>query len=441
VALDATRATLGAVTVTGGTLSVRGARRDPRLVRIGAEPVLVGRNPSCHLVVDDGGVSAVHAEFVATDRGVRTRDLGSRNGTWIGEARIVEAYLTGRTSVWLGDVELRFECEAPRRVAPGKTRSMGGMLGATPAMRAVFDRIERVAASDLTVLIQGETGTGKELAATMLHEQSGRRGPLVVVDCGAIPASLAESVLFGHERGAFTGAHEARASPFVEAKGGTVFLDELGELPVELQPKLLRVLAERRIKAVGAAAYRSVDVRVVAATRRDLLRAVNDGSFRADLYFRVAQMRLELPPLRERAADIPLLVRSMLAARGVEHADRRVSGPCMERLMRHDWPGNVRELESAVAAAVATGDERGPLDIASHLTSLQGDKASRHPSGESFHEAKRAALDRFEREYFAPLVAAAGGKIAEVARLARLERAHVRRYLARHGLSPRARKR
>src|SRR5207237_1190689 len=223
----------------------------------------------------------------------------------------------------------------------------GPLVGTSPLMRAVFDKLKKAAPTELTCLITGETGSGKELVAQAIHMGSARANkPFVVVDCGAIPATLAESALFGHERGAFTGAVDKRISPFVEADGGTIFLDELGELPVDVQPKLLRALAEQRIKSVGSNSYRPVNVRVIAATRRDLVREVNAGTFRSDLYFRVAQLRIELPALRERTEDIPALVRKMITDLGDPTAYSRITNDSLERLMRHDWPGNVRELRN-----------------------------------------------------------------------------------------------
>ena len=227
-------------------------------------------------------------------------------------------------------------------------------------MRGVFERLKKAAPTDLTVLVTGETGTGKELVAQAIHEASSRaHKPFVVVDCGAIPATLAESALFGHERGSFTGAVDKRISPFVEADGGTIFLDELGELPLDVQPKLLRALAEQRIKSVGSNSYRPVNVRVIAATRRDLVREVNAGTFRSDLYFRVAQLKVELPSLRQRLEDIPVLVRRMIEDLGDKDSYGRITNDSLERLMRHDWPGNVRELRNVVAVALAFTKE-GP---------------------------------------------------------------------------------
>jgi DNA-binding NtrC family response regulator len=295
------------------------------------------------------------------------------------------------------------------------------------------------------VLITGETGTGKELVAHAIHLASARaKKPFVVVDCGSIPPTLAEATLFGHERGAFTGAVDKRLSPFQEADGGTIFLDELGELPIDVQPKLLRALAERRIKSVGSNSYREVDVRVLAATRRDLVRAVNSGGFRSDLYFRVAQVKIELPALRQRLEDIPVLVRRMLKDLGDEAAYERVTNTTLERLMRHDWPGNVRELRNAVAVAHALAGEGEEIDVAAHLGAMTeaplagpiGNGGSFAGfKGRQFQDAKRDVLTRFERDYFAALSEESKGNVSEMARRAGMERAHVRAYLRRHGIS------
>ena len=208
-------------------------------------------------------VSAAHVELVATDTGVRLRDLGSRNGTVLGGHRVALAYLTAGASFTCGDTTLVFTPTKPEDIPLSRKSSFGRLVGSSPPMRRLFEHLRVLSKTELTVLILGETGTGKELVARAIHEASPRsEGPFVVVDCGAIPASLAESTLFGHERGAFTGAVTNRVSPFVEAHGGTLFLDELGELPLELQPKLLRVLAERRVRSIGGKSDAIIDVRV-----------------------------------------------------------------------------------------------------------------------------------------------------------------------------------
>ncbi len=421
----------------GGRLVYESAD-ETKEITIGPEPVVVGRDPACALVVPDSGISSMHAELVATARGVRLRDLGSKNGTWVGDLRIGEAYLTGSTSFWLARTELRFEQAKSEKVDLPEIDHFGPLFGTSAAMRDLFRRLQKGAPTDLTVLVQGETGTGKELVAQAVHHASARsNGPFVVVDCGSIAPTLAEATLFGHERGAFTGATTTRESPFVEATGGTIFLDELGELPLDVQPKLLRALAEKRVKRVGSNTYEPFDARVVAATRRDLEGAVNLGTFRSDLYFRLAQVRAFVPPLRQRLDDIPGLIRHILDQLGAKNAWRRVSRSTLDRLLRYDWPGNVRELRNAVAVALALAEEGEPLDIAGAL----GLKAAK-PKGKiveatairAYHDAKREALTQFERAYFKQLVDATNGNVAEISRRTGLQRTHVRKYLRLHGL-------
>jgi DNA-binding NtrC family response regulator len=373
-------------------------------------------------------------ELVATERGVRVRDLGSRNGTFLGDTRIGEVYLLRPTTITVGESVLEFAPTQPKQVALPEQAEFGPLVGSSAGMRAVFEKLAKAAPTDLTVLVTGETGTGKELVAQAIHQASARAGkPFVVVDCGSIPATLAEAALFGHERGAFTGAVDKRISPFIEADGGTIFLDELGELPLDVQPKLLRALAEQRVKSVGSNSYRSVNVRVIAATRRDLVREVNAGTFRSDLYFRVAQLRVELPALRQRLEDIPALVRRMMTDLGDKNAYNRITNDSIERLMRHDWPGNVRELRNVISVALACGKD-GPLDLAAHLAPLAQASESTPTRGRTFQDAKRDVLARFEREYFTALYAECNGNVSEIGRRAAMERAHVRGYLRRHGI-------
>jgi DNA-binding NtrC family response regulator len=432
--VDVTIVAKGRFEVRGGKLTVKQGTGNKPDLEIGPETMVVGRNEACDLVLDDKKVSAVHMELVATERGVRVRDLGSRNGTFVGDTRIGEVYLTKNTTILCGDSVLSFGPSTPEQVSVPEAAEFGPLVGSSPAMRSVFEKLRKAAPTDLTVLVLGETGCGKELVAQAIHQASSRSTkPFVVVDCGSIPASLAESALFGHERGSFTGAVDKRVSPFVEADGGTVFLDELGELPPDVQPKLLRALAEQRIKSVGSNSYRPVNVRVIAATRRDLTREVNAGNFRSDLYFRVAQLKVELPALRQRLEDIPALVRRMLRDIGDPGAYDRIPHESMERLMRHDWPGNVRELRNVVAVAHAFNKE-GPLDIAAYLSPLQSTAESTPTRGRTFQDAKRDVLARFEREYFVALYAECNGNVSEMGRRAAMERAHVRGYLRRHGI-------
>jgi DNA-binding NtrC family response regulator len=407
-------------------------------VVIGPEPTIVGRDPACQLVVNETGISAMHAELVATARGVRLRDLGSKNGTWVGDLRISEAFLTGTTTFSIGRTEMRFEAARVEKIDLPDIEQLGPLYGTSALMRDLFRRLQKGAPTELTILVQGETGTGKELVAQAVHDASPRKkGPFVVVDCGAIAPTLAEATLFGHERGAFTGASSARESPFVLANGGTIFLDELGELPLDVQPKLLRALAERRVKPVGSNTYKPFDARVIAATRRDLEASVNAGTFRSDLYFRLAQLRAFVPPLRQRLEDVPGLIKHILEQHGAKGAWRRVSRSTLDRLLRYDWPGNVRELRNAVAVSLALAEPGEPLDIAAAV----GLKAAK-PKGKvveasairAYHDAKRDALNQFELAYFKQLHDATNGNVAEISRRTGLQRTHVRKYLRLHGL-------
>ncbi len=414
--------------VRGGSFSVVGADDDAEALQVGPEPRIIGRKPGCHLVLADRKVSATHCEVVATDRGVRLRDLGSSNGTYVGDIRVVEALLDGAVVVRCGDTELEFRPGGVERVTVSKSEQLGPLVGGTPAMRALFGKLRVLAPTTVSVLVEGETGTGKELVAQAIHETSERaKGPFVIIDCAAIPPNLAESALFGHERGSFTGAERKRVSPFVEANGGTVFLDELGELPLDVQPKLLRVLAEQRVKSVGGDEYVPIDVRVVAATRRDLLHEINRGAFRDDLYIRIAQARVTMPALRERAEDIVPIVRHMMEQAGKGAAFKRVPVEAIDRLMRHDWPGNVRELRNVVTLALAYDRGTGAVPLADQIAAIgapsspRGARRHERTYGESKHE--------HDRVFFTALYKATEGNINEMSRRADIARETVRTYL------------
>jgi DNA-binding NtrC family response regulator len=441
MSIDTTMARGATLKIRGGRVSVPGTQSEQV---IDVDAIHVGRDPACHIVLEDPEVSAVHLELSAAEQGVRVRDLESLNGTFVGDLRVFEAYVTSKKLIRVGssviEVSADAECETP---LPESTR-FGPMVGVSSSMRSLFDRVHRAAQTELTVMILGETGTGKELVARAIHDASPRRDkPFVIVDCAAIPRSLAEATLLGHERGAFTGADRARSSPFVEANGGTVFLDELGELPLEVQPNLLRMLADRRVKPVGGSRYHDVDVRIIAATRQNLLAQVNAGSFRSDLYFRLAQVRVEVPALRDRKEDIPILLERIFEELGDKAAAERVPLESLERLMQHDFPGNVRELKNAttVAFALAGGDE--DIDVAQYvqeaLTELGGPAAVKWEKSSTvidpYHEAKRQALDEFERKYFERLVEVVPDNISEMSRLSGLSRLHVRKHLKRHDIA------
>jgi DNA-binding NtrC family response regulator len=426
---DATRARAVHWFVRGGVLRAPG--REP--IRVTVEPLLIGRDPSCAVVLDDPEVSSIHCEVVAEGPGVLVRDLGSRNGTFVNTVRIREGILTGPCVLSIGASQLSYEPLERERVEVPFEESFGPLIGASPRMRHLFRMLREVSPTDLSILITGETGTGKELVAQAVHEQSTRNsGPFVVVDCASIPGPLAESLLFGHEKGAFTGAIERRAGAFHDAHHGTIFLDELGELPIEIQPKLLRALSEKKVKRVGANHYESVDARVIAATRRDLGRNMNSGRFRSDLFFRIAQMRIELPPLRERREDIPLLAIHVAERIGRRERASEVVDLVTNTLAQHDWPGNVRELVNV--ASVAASLPRGAESIASMLP-LEGGGDVVAPTS-PFGEAKREAVSAFEQRYFSELVRATNGNVSEMARRAGMERHHVRAFLKKYSLSP-----
>jgi two-component system response regulator GlrR len=387
----------------------------------------IGSEPSNDLVIEDPTVSRFHCEIRIDARGARVRDLESKNGTNVDGVQVVEAYLHSGSVLTLGRTRLQLELAADRVALPlSKRTQLGPLVGASIAMRRAFALLERAATSEATVLLEGETGTGKEGAAEAIHQLSGRReGPFVVIDCAAIPPNLLESQLFGHERGSFTGATERHVGAFEEASSGTVFLDEIGELPVDLQPKLLRVLERREIRRVGSSKPVPVDVRVVAATHRDLRTGVNKGTFRADLYYRLAVVRVALPPLRSRLEDLPLLVERILETLGADaETVALLRTPEMTaHLAGCAWPGNVRELRNYLERCVVF---QQPLPLV--------DGAADEPAVDvwDYAEAKQRALAAFERRYVERLLARHQGKVAPAAAEAGLSDVYLYRLLRRH---------
>jgi DNA-binding NtrC family response regulator len=298
---------------------------------------------------------------------VRLRALAGATGSLVElSARLTRLGASGVLPETATEEQVQREVE---RVVAQAVRRSGGepwrrlLVGDSPAMERVTEMIRLVAARRATVLITGESGTGKEMAARALHEASGRAGEFIAVNCGAIPETLLESELFGHAKGAFTGSVASRAGRFELAQGGTVFLDEIGEMPVELQAKLLRVLQEREVQRLGSSETTKLDVRVIAATNADLVELVRMGKFREDLYYRLNVVPLEMPPLRQRAGDLPMLVRHFVEkiCRQEQLPAREAPRETMERLQRYAWPGNVRQLENAVETAIALCGEREVL--------------------------------------------------------------------------------
>jgi DNA-binding NtrC family response regulator len=403
-------------------------------VPIDVDPVVIGRDTNTQLVLADQEVSSIHCELRATNEGILVKDLGSTNGTFIGAVRVREVVVTTTCELTVGSSAVLIEPTAKHRVDVGFSERFGNLVGNAPKMRRVFGVLEKVSPTPLSVLILGETGTGKEVVAKAIHDSSPRKeGPFVVVDCGSIPPTLAESLLFGHEKGSFTGATERRKGALAEAHTGTLFLDELGELPLELQPKLLRALAERQVKRVGGNAFEPIDVRVLAATRRDLGAEMNAGRFRSDLFFRIAQVRVELPPLRERASDLPLLIEDICARVGRPQHATVVEQWISQRMGSYDWPGNVRELVNVASVAATLADTPNAIDDVLTIARETPGEASKL-AATAFSEAKRTAIASFERDYFTSLARGAKGNVSEMARQSGMERHHVRAYLRKYGI-------
>lgn len=411
------------------------------LIRIG------NRDDNDLVLTGDKTVSRYHAELHRDSRGVLLRDLDSTNGTYLDGHRVREVYLKPDTVFKIGNTPIRFEPTSEKlEIFPSRYEQFGELVGRSLKMREVFGILEKIAPTDVTVLIEAETGTGKELVARAIHDFSRRaKKAFIVFDCGAVPESLIESELFGHEKGSFTGAVASRPGVFEAADGGTLFLDEIGELPIELQPKLLRALESREVRRVGSNATKKIDVRVVAATNRELREEVKAQRFREDLFYRLAVVQIGLPPIRERLDDISLLVKHFLkripSNRMPDGTTLKVSAMTDEvrdRLESYDWPGNVRELYNAVerACSFAEGHEITLSDLPDQLrgartVAIQGVQLSQ---GLSFKDAKEKVVELFEREYLVDLLKRNGLNISRAAREAQIDRKSISRLLKKHGI-------
>jgi DNA-binding NtrC family response regulator len=396
----------------------------------------VGKAPGCDLVLADSAVSRQHLQLQVTAAGILVKDLGSTNGSFFREARFSEVIVGPGAVITIGSSALKLtSVERSHPILPSTNDRFGALLGPSLKMREAFALLELVAQSDVGVLLEGETGTGKELCAEAIRAASPRaKGPLVVCDLAGVSRSLIESELFGHVRGAFTGADRDREGAFAQAHGGTIFIDEIGELELDMQPRLLRALESRKVKPVGATQYREVDVRVIAATNRDLREEVKAGRFRDDLYHRLAVVRVTLPPLRERKEDIPALVEHFLAGKTVE-----VPPETMALFTEYDWPGNVRELKNVIDRGLSLMGDKQVL-----LPSLLGLEAAGGPGAapawptvghEGFREAKERLIASWERDYVTQLLRRAGGNVSRAAREGGLDRVYLHRLIKKYHIA------
>jgi transcriptional regulator with GAF, ATPase, and Fis domain len=428
-ALQARESTVGIqVVVMSG--NAKGTSR-----RIG-DRLRIGKAADNDLVLTDDTVSRHHCELTRAADGVHVRDLGSTNGTKVQGTRVSEAVVQPGVVLKVGEIDIAVRPAVRSvEVMPSDKTSFGGAIGPSLAMRSIFGILERIAPTDATVLLEGETGTGKDILARAIWNESTRaQGPFVVVDCGAVSYSLLESELFGHERGAFTGAIASRQGAFELADAGTVFLDEIGELPLDVQPKLLRVLETKEFRRVGGNRTLRSNVRVLAATKRNLQREVQGGKFREDLYFRLAVVPITVPPLRGRRDDIPALVEHILKAGG---GALSVSDETMQGLLAHDWPGNIRELRNVLDRAMYLARATGGTELS--LVSLptagtSSADAFHFEPGKSYRETRAKYDGDFERRYVKWLLARHGGNVSAAARDAKMDRKHLHDMAKKHGL-------
>jgi DNA-binding NtrC family response regulator len=442
------------------------------------EEIRIGSMDDNDVVLGDDTVSRYHCRIAQEDNGYVLVDQRSTNGTFVNKVRIREAFLKPGSIVSVGQSQLRFNArEEEVEIVPSRADHCAGLIGGNPRMREIYSIIEKIAPTATTVVIDGETGTGKEVVAQAIHSLSPRaRNDLVVFDCGAVPPNLIESELFGHEKGSFTGAVMTRQGLFEQADGGTLFLDELGELPLDLQPKLLRALEQREVRRVGSAKASKVDVRIIAATNRNLEDEVRAGRFRQDLFYRLSVVRLHLPALRDRVDDIPLLIQHFLENGAFNRKPnapsvRTVARDAMAALQIYPWPGNVRELVNVVERAVSFCDSDsielhdlpdyvrsarppptrepsqpgrrtstlplGTATVGAGLAASTNTPAPTPPDelfaeGVTFKDAKERWVASFERDYILRLLRRNNGNISHAARAADIDRKYFRKLMKKY---------
>ena len=402
----------------------------------------IGSDTHNDLVLNDSTISRRHCEIRTGPQGHVIQDMGSTNGTVVQGVKVTKAFLEQGTEFQLGATRLVFcPLQESMKYTLSKNNAFGDLIGRSVQMRRVFYVAESYSPSDVTILIEGETGTGKEVLAEQIHRHSKRKDkPFIVIDCAALARELVESELFGHTKGAFTGASTDRIGAFEHADGGTVFLDEIGELSPELQPKLLRVIERKEIKRLGSNKVKHIDVRIICATNRRLENEVNANRFREDLYYRISVVRAELPPLRDRFEDIPDLTRKFLQDfHGADSIDQVINfEKTMEMYRRHDWPGNVRELRNLIEVAFY-GPKR-PVDLSSFLSfgrtrsEEQSNQAMPDVSDRPFKDAKQDLIRDFEMAYIKNILQKNEGNVSKAARSAQIERAYLQRLIRKYNL-------
>ncbi len=408
----------------------------------------VGKKENNDFVIDDSTVSRDHMIIEYSSDSFLLRDLGSTNGTNLNGSRVKEAYLVPGDRIKVGNTTLEFVAfEEKVKIEPSDKAEFGLMVGSSLKMRQIFGILEKISPTFATVIIEGETGTGKELVARAVHENSPRKNkPFVVFDCSSVAPNLIESELFGHEKGSFTGAIKSRRGAFEEASGGTIFLDEIGELSLDLQPKLLRALESREIRRVGANLTTPIDVRVVCATNRNLKKEVAEGRFREDLYYRLSVVKIILPPLRERVEDIPLMVERFLSVGKFNKKPdgtlfvTKVEDDALKALQRYQWPGNVRELSNIIERACAVAENgvisKNQIDMV--FSDLEDEEERTEKlqvlKDVPFKEAKQKVVEVFERDYLIDLLRRNGYNLSKAAREAGIDRKHIRNLLKKYGI-------
>jgi DNA-binding NtrC family response regulator len=413
------------------------------------KPLRIGKKEDNDFVLADNTVSRYHLAIEQRGDSFVLKDLDSTNGTSINGMRIKEAYLSPGDVISLGNTQIEFVAfDEKIQIEPSTKTAFGEMVGKSRKMRQIFGILEKIAPTLATVIIEGETGTGKELVARAIHTHSLRKEkPFVVFDCSAVAPNLIESELFGHEKGSFTGAIRDRKGAFEAANAGTMFLDEIGELTLDLQPKLLRALEQREIRKVGANESTRVDVRVVCATNRDLRQEADAGRFRQDLYYRLSVVKIHLPPLRDRPEDIPLILEKFLSEGKFNRLPdgalkvTRIEDDALKILQRYQWPGNVRELANIIERTASMVD--GHVINSSHLSYVfQEIEQSVEPTDRMsvdtslpFKEAKQKIVESFEKEYLEDLLRRNNFNVSKASREAKIDRKHLRNLLKKYDIA------